>query len=503
MSRLAAPILLAVATLIALSLLGARHPFGTYGTETDFYHLYAPDASRLAAGEFPQNTFQGPGYPLVLAVVRAVAGDLFVAGKWISIASASLAVFFVALIFQRLGGVSCGIGAGVLLLLSPVFGVYGVSATTDVFFLMLSLAMLAVLTAERPSPNWRAAIAAAIGGFAYLTRYNGIAVIAAVLLAVIVFDLFVEPMRRRLTLAGLFIVVFTAAASPWLIVNAAHHRSPFFNTNYLNIATEFFPEKSGGRFDQDGTRAAAVHFHSFRDLISADPFRIARRYPEKLWNAIRQSAVALLPQWIALVALGGAAIALTRRERMARLLIAAMIAHLLLLALTHWETRYFFLVGALLGGFASYAAVCIGTRYKRSGSIAAFAVLSAMALASFARSRAEVERFLASHPVEVMAACEQLQQHGIRGARIVARKPHLSALCNQQWVFFPDVASPEELRVWLAASHVDYLAFGIAEAGSRPGLAPLLDPRNAPPWLQPVWANRGRPYVLYRPNVPR
>src|SRR5215470_18053476 len=79
--------------LLTLVYLARQHPFGNYATETDFYHLYAPDAERLASGQFPQNTYQGPGYPAALALVAKLAGmsgDLFTAGKWLSVVCAVL-----------------------------------------------------------------------------------------------------------------------------------------------------------------------------------------------------------------------------------------------------------------------------------------------------------------------------------------------------------------------------------------------------------------------------
>src|SRR6185436_17737134 len=91
---LAAPIILiSLIHLLTLIYLARRHPFGNYATGTDFYHFYAPDAERLASGQFPQNTFQGPGYPPTLSLVAKIAGmsgDLFTVGKWMSVVCAVL-----------------------------------------------------------------------------------------------------------------------------------------------------------------------------------------------------------------------------------------------------------------------------------------------------------------------------------------------------------------------------------------------------------------------------
>src|SRR5262245_5180847 len=68
--------------LFALVYLARQHPFGNYATETDFYHFYAPDAERLASGQFPQNTYQGPGYPAALAVAAKRSEERRVGKGW-------------------------------------------------------------------------------------------------------------------------------------------------------------------------------------------------------------------------------------------------------------------------------------------------------------------------------------------------------------------------------------------------------------------------------------
>lgn len=47
--QLLLPILICLIYLLTISYLARAHTFGTYSTETDFYHLYAPDAERIAS----------------------------------------------------------------------------------------------------------------------------------------------------------------------------------------------------------------------------------------------------------------------------------------------------------------------------------------------------------------------------------------------------------------------------------------------------------------------
>src|SRR5438093_520523 len=116
--RLLLPALIALVFLLTLAYVARTHTFGTYATETDFYHLYAPDAERIAAGQFPENTYQAPGYPLMILLVAQLTGDLFVAGKWISIISAALIVLLTFQLIARLFGYWVGIGAAMIVIVS-------------------------------------------------------------------------------------------------------------------------------------------------------------------------------------------------------------------------------------------------------------------------------------------------------------------------------------------------------------------------------------------------
>src|SRR5262249_49816917 len=160
-----------------LSYLARQHPFGNFATETDFYHLYAPDAERVAAGQFPQNTFQGPGYPAALALISkltGMSGDLFTVGKWLSVVCAVACGALVFVFFARLFGYWVGAGAQLIAVVSGEFPQFSINAATDVFFLLLCLAALVLFTGERVAPRWRVALTGALSGVIYLSRYNGL-----------------------------------------------------------------------------------------------------------------------------------------------------------------------------------------------------------------------------------------------------------------------------------------------------------------------------------------
>ncbi len=506
------PALLCLIFFLTLAWLSHAHPFGTYGTETDFYQLFAPDAERLAAGQFPENPYQGPGYPALLALVTKLTGDIFIAGKWISIISATLTVYLVFLLFARLFDYWTGIGAQLLTMVSGEFPQFAFSATTDAFFLLLCVAALVVFTSERIALRWRVGLTAGLTSLSYLTRYNGLFLFVTCLTGILLLNLFAQSWRERGKLAALFIIIFIITAAPWFDANWQHRGSPLYNANYLNIATEFYPELAGGNVFQDGTRTLEKKFHSFGEVLRYDPKRLLTNYPLNLWESLKLTITStLVSAWVGWVALLGLVLALIERKSKAVLVVLlAGALYLLLMALNHWETRYYFFVMILDAGLAVYAASRLLALARARGwcEQAAFTLLPAglvlvLAGLSFAASRHEVRQFLESHPQEILSARDYILSTNPppHSLKIVARKPHLAFLSRQDWVFIPQVKSLDELHAWLADNHIDYLAIGTREIKDRKELKPLGDAQTAPPWLKAVWVNKKPLYILYRPEL--
>ena len=512
---LAAPIILiSLIHLLTLVYLARRHPFGNYATETDFYHFYAPDAERLASGQFPQNTFQGPGYPATLALVAKIAGmsgDLFTVGKWMSVVCAVLCGLLVFVLFARLFSYWVGVGAQLIAVASGEFPQFSINAGTDVFFLLLCLAALVVFTGKRLAPGWRVALAGALAGAAYLTRYNGLFLPAACLIGITLLDIFKRRWLGRLALSAIFVALFLAVSSPWLIANYKRQGSPFYNTNYLNVAAEFYPDLVANKTNQDATRALAERFQSFGEVFGYDPMRLITRYPANLYESLRNSSKeTLVNQLVAWMAGFGVLLALARRRSkdVALVLIAGAL-YLLLMALNHWETRYYFLVMVLYAGFAVFAAVAwlemarsLGWLKNRAFALIPITMVATMVALSLVESRKDVTRFLDSQPTEIIAARDYLSAVGATGGkRIVARKPHLPYLSRNEWVFFPQVKSLDEFRAWVEANRVDYVAIGKRELKERKELSSLGKPQSAPDWLKAVWINDEPVFILYQPKL--
>ncbi len=508
--RFIIPALICAAFLAFALYTAQQHPYGTYTVETDFYQYYAPDSERLAQGEFPQDTYRGPGYAFTLAVVTKLTGEVFLSGKLISAFSATFIGFFAFLLFERLFGYAAGIGAQLIVFVCPLFPSYAVIATTDIFFLMLCLAAMVIFLNDSIAARWRIILSAALTSFAYLTRYNGLFLLATFLIGILLMNLFTLNWRQRLQNSTIFIGVFLLLALPWFYANYKHQGSPLYNTNHLNIATEFYPELANNSVFQEGTRGLSEKFRSLGEVLRHDPKRIASHYPANLFASLKQSVnTDLVDYRIGWLAIIGFIIALIeRRSKAVSLVLISGAIYLLINALTHWETRYYFYVMVLYAGLASFALfrplelLREKTRFKHPAFVLLpISLLAVLLFYSLATSRKATTRFLASHPTEIIAARDYVHSQGVASPRIVARKPHLSYMTGGEWIFFPQVKSLDELKEWLQSNPVDYVAFGIRELQARPELESLKDPAKAPAWLHPVWTNDKPSFVLYKPQL--
>jgi asparagine N-glycosylation enzyme membrane subunit Stt3 len=221
-----------------------------------------------------------------------------------------------------------------------------------------------------------------------------------------------------------------------------------------------------------------------------------------------------MSSWLGLLGLLGAILTFAdRKTKSVRLLLLVMAAYLLLMGLNHWEARYFFFIGVCYAGLASY----LVNRFVELASertlfsldapffryVIAGTLLVVVWTISVIPTKASFGNFLQAHPYEIPAAANFLQSTKAAPHRlkIVARKPHLPFMANQEWVFFPPVKSPEELKAWLEKNPVDYIAIGKRELKSRKELAPLGDPKTAPAWLQAAWTNDDPKFILYKPSL--
>ncbi|HDS73903.1 MAG TPA: hypothetical protein ENN56_00030, partial [Firmicutes bacterium] len=154
-------------------------PVGGYGVETDAFAGYLPDAAKLLNGSFTTlDGFKGPGYHIAVAAVGLIVRDLFLAAKLIAIVSASAVLLLTFRLVRAFLGAKAAWITFAVIATNAQFALYTIQVGTDVYFLALAVAA-GYFILDRPGVSRtrhvrRAFIAGAIGGLAYLTRYNGL-----------------------------------------------------------------------------------------------------------------------------------------------------------------------------------------------------------------------------------------------------------------------------------------------------------------------------------------
>ena len=265
--------------VVALAYPVHRHVVGAF---SDFYVRFAPDADRVAAGEFPRNTYNPPGYPVLLVLASPLTGDHFTTGKWMSLLAGGLTGALAFVLFRRLFGPGPALLAVPIILTSAVFATYAITAMTDVPFVLLCLIVMIAITGEGPHRLRTVILSGVLCGIAYLIRYNAVFLLVPGLAAALWGE---RRWSSRATLGAAYVASFLVTVAPWLWMNYTHHGSPFYSTNYEDVARAF-----------DITRSTP--FTSLADVLLHDPARFARRYAANLGYTFFQTlgaGLALLP----------------------------------------------------------------------------------------------------------------------------------------------------------------------------------------------------------------
>jgi len=469
---------LAISVLYVLILAYPVH-LHRVGGFSDFYVRFAPDADRIAAGEFPQNTYNPPGYPVLLALASPLTGDHFTSGKWMSLLAAGLIGVLIFCLVRRLFGPGPALLAVPIVLLSHSFTTYSITAMADVPFLCVCLGALLATTIDRPARWWPAILGGLLSGAAYLIRYNGVFLLVPGLLGM----LWREDARTSGSkLGAVYLGSFLLTIASWGWLNYTHHGSPVYSTNYLDVVRAF-------RLDGGGRP-----FTSFADVVSRDPGRLAWGYAGNVGPTLVNgfgASLALLP--VGPLAAVGIVLSLVRhRRRPVILVLVGALTFVLLMSFTHWERRYHFFPLACYSGFAAFAVFQIGHAVGRilGSPMAARIVMTALVLVvvipSGGRAWDAVRISLKRQPIELLPAARYLDSVAPPGATVMAVRAQIAYLSRRQFRELPNAGSVDELRSILSERPPDYIVFD-RWGRFRRSLTTLAKPDGSIPWLNPVF----------------
>jgi len=130
-----------------------------------------------------------------------------------------------------------------------------------------------------------------------------------------------------------------------------------------------------------------------------------------------------------------------------------------------------------------------------------YVIIFGLIIISFVNSYSFNSENIDSGPNELLILREWYQENvpdKLKGKTVAARKAHAAYYLDMQFKLMPMADSYGEFIEKLKKENVDYLYFGIAEAGLRRELQFLIDPKGNHPGLEVIVYFNDPPSVLYR-----
>lgn len=475
---------------------------GNMNVETDFYWTYVPVAKALLAGKLVLDAFRGPGYEIVLAIVRFITGDFFRAGTALSAGSAGLSLLLLYGIVKKTFDADTALLTSALTAITPTFFSLGYTAGTDMFYVLLALSVLYLIVQSSPSRLWILLAAGFLAGYTYLTRYNGIAIVLAAGASILWLCDASIPWKQRVGSALVFLIGVAAPVVPFGLYTL-HETGRFsYNDNFLNVAYEVYA-KGRIRWD-DFWQAIAPHFRSYADVLAYDPWKFMQHVGLNVFKHGWSDLTVLVPWPVGLGAAAGAIIVartgLSRAQ--AVVLLFVILSFLVLLPLFYTERFSLLLlpfVVLLCVRFLQWRGLRrIPERWRRYAALAmTLGIVVWACLQSVNAARLDI----ALEPKEILMvrdAFAGLANDTPRGTRISARKPHVAYYLDLDYFPFPYVTSETELVTALRQNSVDYVYISSYEVVTRPELEGLLNSRVVHNGLRPLITVLTPPSVLYR-----
>jgi 4-amino-4-deoxy-L-arabinose transferase-like glycosyltransferase len=501
----AAWILAGAVGLVLLTVNLHFHTIGDYLVETDFYWSYAPEAQKILAGELPIEDFRGPGYPIALAAFGLATSDLFRAGVVIATLSAAIVIFFVFSLMQRLFRPDVAFVVVLFVALNTTFVQYSYTVGTDMMFCALVSASVFFLLNDTER-RWRSVLLSALfSGLAYLTRYNGIYVVGAVPVVLLLVNPFQLSWGERLKTCALYLTVFFLVITPWGLYCVQERGSFFYNKNYLNIAYEMFGKDRIG-WEQFWS-VESQRYTSLTQVVFTDLNLFLKTILMNIVTHAGGDLLKLVGPYTGLFSVIGVVALLKRRtdKRVVSYFVLAGGFFVVLLFVFYGERFSLFLLPAYI------TLALIGLGEQRIASLNLFGrvrlvkvVVTALLVWTATDSLAFNRKNIDSGPKEVLSIAEAFQKSGEQpppGAVIVTRKPHIAYYLKMRMELFPLVSSFDELKYEVRRVNGSYLYFSYVEALLRPQFQALLDQRNSFAWLKPVAYTNYPPAVLFRVDL--
>jgi len=480
------------------------HKVGDYGIETDFFWGYVPSAKKFLAGEIPMDAFRGPLYPMILAIFGFILRDFFHAGIFIAVLSASTLVYITFELLKKIFSPLVSFFVTVLLTINPVFIQFSYSSGTDMFFNALAALTLFFFFKDKELNYKNLILAAIFGGLSYLTRYNGIFLTSFIFVILFVNSWnmsWIDRIKASLVFAAIFLITF----SPWGFYCLSEKGSFFYNENYKNIAYEVYGKGKMSWDDfwfSESSKITSLTEVIFKDaglFLSTVAGNIADHFLNDMEKLVGWQVGIFVILGLVLIIISKAFKNWKTQETGYYLVNLFFFA--LLLVVFYSERFSLFLI-------PFYLVLAIQPLFFEKFKIAKFLpqtfkylLLTGLIVFTFVKSYSFNSQNINSGPTELLALQEWYEENvspDMKGKTVAARKAHVAYYLDMDFKLMPMADSYEEFIKKLKEANVDYLYFGIAEAGLRREFQFLIDPKGNHPGLEVVVYFKDPPSVLYR-----
>lgn len=167
---------------------------------------------------------------MAMALTMLLVKDAFLAAKLVSLTAGLVFLLASFWTIKVLFGSRIALWTLVFLATNTTIVRFSVTILSDMLAACLFIAALYFLVKDERLFFW--AMAGALAGLAYLTRY----VYLSIPIAVFVLSLMRSRQTSNLAKAGVFITAFLVVSSPWLLTSYRRFGNPFHNLSYLNVA---------------------------------------------------------------------------------------------------------------------------------------------------------------------------------------------------------------------------------------------------------------------------
>lgn len=482
----------------------AHHRLGNYAVETDFYWKYGPAARDLTHGAIDIGNYdsKGWGYPAVVAAISMLGLDTFRAAQVVALLSAILSLLLVYRLHRSLFGPGLALAALLVLAGNRIFIANTYEVGTDMFFLAVSMASIALLLRSR-DPGWVAIVGSGLlAGWGFSTRYNGLVAWPGALALFLLLRIPAGPPAARWRRAGVYTAAFLAGALPWLWINAAHTGNPLTNSNYVNVGYAVYGEGNWEKYFYGGTR----QIHTLVDVVRMDPGRFALAMVRNVPAHLRQDLFELLTPIWGFLAIVGALLMVRDRpgRRVGGYLLFGALGFVTMVPV-FYSVRFSlailpFYVALVTWAFGSPQVARAVAGIERVFPVRAFTFLALwipIALASYTWSQNPVnQEAVRSGPYDLADAVAFLKQQP-SGNALMARKPHAAFLAGMRFVAMPEVSSVDSLRAAALRERTRYVLISSIEYRTRRVAQQLSSMPTPPPgWRRVFDSEGGQVYVV-------